>query len=49
MCCCLVRLLLVAMLATQHTDFESFTKDFWSVVRALGAIREERIDTVNCD
>ncbi len=25
MCCCLVRLLLVAMLATQHTDFESFT------------------------
>ena len=23
--CCLVRLLLVAMLATQHTDFESFT------------------------
>ena len=25
MCCCLVRLLLVAMLATHHTDFESFT------------------------
>ena len=25
LCCCLVRLLLVAMLATQHTDFESFT------------------------
>jgi hypothetical protein len=24
MCGCLVRLLLVAMLATQHTDFESF-------------------------
>jgi hypothetical protein len=23
LCCCLVRLLLVAMLATQHTDFES--------------------------
>jgi hypothetical protein len=28
MCCCLVRLLLlVAMLATQHTDFESFACD----------------------
>ena len=26
LCCGLVRLLLVAMLATQHTDFESFTK-----------------------
>jgi len=26
MCCCLVRLLLVAMLATQHTDFESFPR-----------------------
>jgi hypothetical protein len=25
MCCCIVRLLLVAMLATQHSDFESFT------------------------
>jgi hypothetical protein len=26
MCCCLVRLLLVAMLATQHTDFESLCR-----------------------
>jgi hypothetical protein len=25
--CCFVRLLLVAMLATQHTDFESFAKE----------------------
>jgi hypothetical protein len=29
--CCSVRLLLVAMLATQHTDFESFAN-------ALGAL-----------
>ena len=42
MCCRLVRLLLVAMLATQHTDFESFTN-------ALGALPNQPPVPMACE
>ena len=40
--CCFVRLLLVAMLATQHTDFESFTN-------ALGALPNQPPVPMACE
>jgi hypothetical protein len=36
--CCSVRLLLVAMLATQYTDFESFANE-------LGALPNQRFES----
>ena len=42
MCCCSVRLLLVAMLATQHTDFESFAN-------ALGALPNQPPVPMACE